>query len=50
MSFNRQFRTCGGKRRRVGFSIYPNHQPMGFTVTAPSKIANTQPAELACDI
>jgi transcriptional regulator GlxA family with amidase domain len=36
--------------RKVGFVIYPGYQPMGFAVTSPFEIANTQAAEPVYDI
>jgi transcriptional regulator GlxA family with amidase domain len=50
MSYIRQFQTCVGKMRKVGFIIYPGYQPMGFALTAPVEIANAQSAEPVYDI
>src|SRR5271155_1429047 len=50
MSYVRQFRTCGGKMRKVGFIISPGYQPMGFAVTTPFEIANRLVAEPVYDI
>src|SRR5260370_41433822 len=50
MSYKHQFRTHGGKMRKVGFTIYPGYQPMGFAVTTPFEIANQQAADPVYDI
>src|SRR5713101_8081689 len=50
MSYKHQFRTHGGKMRKVGFVIYPGYQSMGFAVTSPFEIANAQAAEPVYDI